>query len=232
MKSLGFLLLIPIASFSQKIENVRATAEAAKVIVTYDLIAGESDESYTISLYGSHNNFRSPLTRVRGDVGAGVRPGKGNRIEWDAKAEIGSFKGELTFEVEAIVIAPFTLKTTPTSVKRGSTQTLRWRGGDAAQKIHIELLKGGRVQSDLGSVTNNGSFSWTVPGKQKPGDDYSIRLTSGRETTTSGSFSIKPKIPTWVKIAVPVVIAGVLLIPKGSESTSSDRLPAPPGILD
>lgn len=231
MKSLGFLLLIPIASFSQKIENIRAAAEADKIIVTYDLVQGESDESYTISLYGSHNNFRTALTRVRGDVGAGVRPGTGKRIEWDAKIEMGPFKGELTFEVEAIVIAPLTLKTSLTSVKRGSTQTLQWRGGDAGQKIHIELLKGGQVQADLGTVTNNGSFSWAVPGKQKPGSDYSIRLNSGRETATSASFSIKPKIPTWAKIAVPVVIAGVLLIPK-SEPTKSDRLPAPPSILD
>lgn len=88
------------------------------------------------------------------------------------------------------------------------------------------------MQGELASVTNNGAFAWTIPGKQKPGADYSLRLMSGRETVTSEPFSIKPKIPTWMKIAVPVVIAGALLMSSSSEPTKDARLPAPPNILD
>lgn len=93
---LTILCVLPSLALAQKIENIRAEAAADKILVTYDLVPGEADETYTISLYASHNNFRTPLARVRGDVGAGVKPGKGKRIEWDAKAEMGPFKGELT----------------------------------------------------------------------------------------------------------------------------------------
>jgi len=229
---LTIVCLFPLLSQGQKIENIHAEVAAEKVVVTYDLVGGEASDSYTVSLYASHNNFRSPLTRVRGDIGAGIEAGRGKRIEWEAKAEMGAFKGELTFEVEAIVVAPLVLKTTLSGVKRSSTQSLQWRGGDHSQNVRIELLKDGQVQNELASVNNNGSFSWTVPGKQKPGNDYTLRLVNGRETVTSTPFTIKPRIPTWVKIAVPVVIAGVLLIPKGSEPSQSNRLPEPPSILD
>lgn len=231
MKTLGFLLLIPVASFAQKIENIRAEAEADKIIVTYDLVQGQSGDAYSVFLYSSFNNFRSPLTKVSGDVGQGVREGKGKRIVWEARTEIGNFKGQLTFEVEAILVAPLTLKSDVTSTKRGGSIPVSWRGGDQHQNVKIELLKGGTVVSALGTVQNNGAFAWQVSSNQKTGSDYTLRLVCGSETATSATFSIKPKIPMWVKIAVPAVIVGVLLIPK-SETTTDDRLPAPPSILD
>lgn len=226
------LCVLPSLSLAQKLENIKAEASGERILVSYDLVQGDASDSYTISLFASHNNFRSPLARVRGDVGAGIKTGRGKRIEWEAKAEMGSFKGELTFEVEAVVVAPLTLKSTFGTIKRGSTQSVSWRGGTAGEKVRIELLKNGQVDSEVASVNNGGTFAWQVSGKQKPGDDYSLRLVIGREIATSASFAIKPKIATWMKIAVPVAIAGVLLLPKSSEGPTSDNLPAPPTILD
>ena len=234
MRKLVFLLLLnSLASFSQKIENTKAEAVGERIVITYDLTRGEPGDNYTVSIFASHNNFNTPLSKVNGDVGAHVREGTGKRIEWESKLELGKYKGPLTFEIEVIIIAPLTLKTSPASAKRGRMQTIRWRGGDHNQNVKIELLKAGAVQEVVGTPSNGGSYVWNVSPKQKPGKDYVLRLVNGRETVSSSTFAIKPKIPIWVKIGVPLVAVGVLLLPKsGSENSSSARLTAPPEILD
>ena len=235
MRNLVFLLfLVPLLTFAQKIENTRAETSGEKVIITYDLIQGEPGDRYSISLFASYDNFNAPLINVTGDVGPNVSEGKGKRVEWESKLEVGKYKGPLTFEIEAIVIAPLTLKTELISAKRGKTQPLRWRGGDQNQNLKIELLKGGSVVEVLGSPSNRGSFEWVVSAKQKPGKDYSLRLVNGRETLNSQAFAIKPKIPMWVKIAIPVAALGaILVLPKSSsENATSTRLTGPPDILN
>jgi hypothetical protein len=227
------LLLIPLFVAAQKVENTKAEASGDKIIITYDLTVGEPGDRFTVSLFASHNNFSAPVTRVVGDVGQGISEGRGKRIEWDSKSELGKYKGSLTFEISAVVVAPLTLKTDLVSTKRGKSIPLRWRGGDQNQNVKIELLKGGELQGVVGTPSNKGSYEWNVPSNQKTGKDYSLRLVNGSETVSSPSFAIKPKIPIWVKISVPLVAAGVLLMPKSEGGgTSSDRLTAPPSILD
>ncbi len=235
MRNLVFLLfLVPLLTFSQKIENTKAELSGEKIIITYDLTLGEPGDRYSVSLFASHNNFNSPLRKVTGDIGPNVLSGNGKRIEWESKAEVGNYKGQLTFEIEAIVIAPLALRTQLLSAKRGKTFPLRWRGGDQSQNVRIELLKGGNVVEVLGSPSNQGSFEWDVSAKQKPGKDYSLRLVNGRETASSQPFAIKPKIPMWVKIAIPVAALGaILVLPKSSsENATSTRLTGPPDILN
>lgn len=234
MKGLLLLALsFPLLTFSQKLENLKAVAEGEKIIVSYDLTQGEPGDKYTVALFASHNNFNSPLTRVIGDVGQNVREGKGKRIEWESKLEVGKYKGPLTFEIEVIVIAPFTLKTELTTTKRGKTLPLRWRGGDQNQNVKIELLKAGEVQGIVGTLSNKGSYEWNVSSKQKPGKDYSIRLLNGRETVSSQTFAIKPKIPIWLKVLPFVGVGVILFLPKSSkENGTSARLTGPPEILD
>lgn len=226
-KFLFLLFLAPVTSFSQKIENTKAEAAGEKIVITYDLTQGEPGDSYTVSLFASHNNFRTPLSKVVGDVGHGIREGKGKRIEWESKLEVGKYKGPLTFEIEAIVIAPLTLKTELTATKRGKTLPLRWRGGDQNQNVKIELLKAGEVQAVVGTLSNKGSYEWNISAKQKPGKDYSLQLVNGRETVSSQTFAIKRKIPTWVKV-IPLGVVAILSLPKSS--TTDARLPGPPDL--
>jgi len=231
MKKFLFLLyLAPFAVLSQKIENSKAEAAGDKIIITYDLVAGEPGDNYTVTLFASHNNFASPLTRVIGDVGQNIRGGKGKHIEWEAKTELGKYKGPVTFEIEVKVLAPFTLKSSFSSVKRGKKIPLAWRGGDFSQDVKIELLKGGKVEGTVGAITNNGHYNWTIPSKQSKGKDYTLRLTNGKETAMSQTFSITPKIPLWLKIGVPVaIVAGTLLIVRPCDCPPpSEKLVAPP----
>ena len=238
MRKLVFLLfLAPLAVYSQKIVNTKAEALGEKIVITYDLAEGEPGDNYTVTLFASHNNFIAPLSKVVGDVGPGIKQGKGKRIEWESKAELAKYKGPLTFEIEVKVIAPFALKTSLTAARRGKSLPLKWRGGDQDQTVRIELLKAGVVEGTLGTIENKGFYEWNVAAKQRPGKDYSLRLVNGKETVNSQTFAIQHKVPIWVK-ALPVVAIGVgvvLLIPKPCKdcgSPTNDKLVGPPPILD
>jgi len=86
----------------------------------------------------------------------------------------------------------------------GSTQTISWSyTGNPGAKVKIELLKGGNVDSTISSGTpigNNGSgsYSWTIPEDQVPGNDYKIRITSTSESsysdTSDNSFTISKSV--------------------------------------
>ena len=95
-------------------------------------------------------------------------------------------------------------------------------------------MKGGDVVGVVGTHSNKGLYEWNVPSKQPAGKDYTLRLVNGRETASSQPFAIKPKIPMWVKIAIPVAALGaILVLPKSSsENATSTRLTGPPDILN
>ena len=180
--------------------------QGEKIVITYDISADFAGDKFDISLYASSNNFSSPLQQVRGDVGKGQADGKSKRIEWDAKNELGNFKGELSFEVRAEVIAAFMLRNEIKSAKRGKSVQLDWRGGAKNQDVKIELLKAGVSQGVVGTVTNNGTYQWNVAANEKTGSGYQLRFINGKEAVTTQSFSIKHKIPTLLKI-LPLVAA-------------------------
>ncbi len=235
MKGLLLLALsLPLLSFSQKLENQKAIVQGDKIIVTYDLSLGFPGDKFDVSLYGSHNNFSSPLQRVNGDVGRGLTPGKGKTIEVDARNEIGNYKGELSFEVRAEVIAAFTLTSAVGALKRGKSMSLAWRGGTKNQDVKIELIRGGVSQGAVGSATNNGSYQWTVPPNQKTGSDYQLHLVNGKEEFKTESFSIKHKVPTLLKVIPFIVVAAVVGLAGGSKSASGtakdNSLPMPPDL--
>lgn len=222
MKKLLLLaLLSPLATFSQKLENLKAIPQGEKIIVTYDISSDFPGDKYDIALYASSNNFSSPLQRVTGDVGRGQAEGKGKRIEWDAKNELGNYKGELSFEVRAEVIAAFALKHEVISAKRGKSIQLDWRGGAKNQDVKIELLKEGVVQGVVGTVSNNGTYNWAIASSEKTGVGYQLRFVNGKEIVTTQPFSIKHKIPMVVKV-LPLVAVGIIVALSGGSKPSND----------
>ena len=230
----GILLLalsFPLLAFSQKLENLKAIVQGEKIIVTYDLSQGYAGDKFDILLYASHNNFSSPLQRVNGDVGRGLTPGKGKTIEVDARNEIGNYKGELSFEVRAEVIAAFALTNNISSAKRGKSIALAWRGGMKNQDVKIELLRAGVSQGAVGTAGNNGMYQWLVPSNHKTGTDYQLRLVNGKETVTTGRFAIKHKVPTLLKVLPLVAVATVVGLVGGSKpGPAKANLPLPPDL--
>ena len=226
------VFLVSVSGFSQKLENLNAIAQGDRIVITYDINGTLAGDKCDVQIYSSHNNFSTPLQRISGDVGNGLSPGTGKKIEWEAKAELGNYKGDLSFEIRAEVKAVLAFTDAISNTKRGKSLTLAWRGGAKNQEVKMELLKAGVIQGSVATTNNNGNYQWTVPAKQRTGGGYQIRLVNGTEVITTGSFSIKHKIPTFLKI-LPLMAAGaavVLLGGSGGPGKKTSNLAEPPDL--
>ena len=218
-----FLLCI-YAAYGQKIAVKKIEMAGDKIIVHYDLDDGNPNNEYQISLYSSRNAYNAPLAKVSGDVGPEVKLGFNKKIIWNAKEELGPYKGKLALEIRGKIYAPVARLnniTTKSKFKRGKSHSLTWRSGNS-NAIHIELLKGGqRVGGDL-NQPNNGSYSLFIPQHAAVGKDYTIRITDSRnpeEVVVSQPFSVTRKVPMLLKV-VPVLAVGaaVAVLSGGSGS--------------
>lgn len=231
-----------LVAFSQQIENVKATVSGDHVIITYHITNASPGTHFRVQLYASHNNFSAPLTQVSGDVGdVDIADGGERRIDWNAKDELQTYSGDISFEVRAApVIVPLVLKSpvAGTVIKKGKTANIAWSGGSQSQSVVIELLHNGDLVQQVGQTPNSGNYSWDVPGALEKGGGYQFRITAGTEQATSSSFTIKKKTSALVYIA-PVAVAGgaaALLLGGGgggggdnnNPPPTSNDLPSPP----
>jgi hypothetical protein len=212
-------------STAQAVENVSATLKGEQIIIEYNL-KDEVDE-FTIKLFSSHDGFKSPVQLAAGDIGEHVKPGQ-KTITWEAKKELITFKGELTFEIRATP-TPITLISPGTDykVKRSKTLDVQWLGGKRNETITISLLKGNSVIQNIGTTENTKKYTWTIPKKIKTGV-YQVRLNGATSSVTSEPFKIKSRINTLIKI-LPAAIIGVVILTTGggSETSGSNDLPKP-----
>lgn len=232
----SFALTLAIVGRAQSIENIKAVFQGSKIIITYDINDPKPGQnSYNIQLFSSFDNFKAPLTFIKGDVGNEVRPGAGKRIEWEA-GEIGTFKGNLTFEVRGEIVAAWLFKSSPGKVTKGKATRIEWQGGKPDDNVKIELVKGGKTVPVMDGK-NTGAYNWAVPPDLEKGDGYQLKLTSKGTTITSELFSVKKKMPIWMIAAPIAVVGGLVAVLAGggggdkSDTTnpdSSNDLPQPP----
>lgn len=239
-----FFLTLPFQQVpGQSITNVRAETSGDVINVYYDLLGTAEGQLYQVTLYSSHNDMAQPLAYVSGDTGPNVQAGAARKIEWQAKKEILRFTGQITFEVQAsLVFSPIRIKSPAlaTSYKRGKSYSLGWEGGMAGENVRLELYQGTSKVNDIARVSNNGTYSWSIPAATKPGSNYKIKVSSVDKpdnTHLSESFTIKRKVSSVVKVLPVAVLAGaaVYLITSGSGGGNgpgpvdpASRLPEPP----
>ena len=223
--------VLPVLCYSQKLENLKAEVAGEKIIITYDIAGSQPDDSYNISLYSSQDKYTAPLTRVTGDVGKKIKEGKNKRIEWDAPSEFNGIKGTLLFEVHAELVAKLTLQNSIDHARRGKVVPIAWRGGDQHTPVKIELMKDNVVVGIIGTIKDKRTTDWKIPAHQKTGKDYHFRLTNGKESINSKTFSIQPKVPLLVKV-IPVAGAGVaaFLLLSGKKDKGPTELATPPDL--
>jgi len=121
--AIGVIILSIFNVNAQEIRNLSFSVQGSSVEITYDLVA-EASDLFRIEVFSSHNNFNNSLRRISGDVGENVAPGNSKRIVWLAKAELGSYTGDLEIEVRGFIMPPilqFTNIAISTSFKRGKT---------------------------------------------------------------------------------------------------------------
>lgn len=225
------------ACFCQNIENVKASFQDGKVTVVYDLNGGKPNQKYSLQLYGSQNNFISPLALVTGDVGPNITAGKEKKIVWNAQAELNEFKGIITFRVKGELI-PFAFffknPVEGSSVRRGKKAMIQWEGGKPDQSVRFELYMGSERVTAFAETKNTGQYAWDVPKDMGKGS-YTMKLNAGQESVKSGVFTVKSKIPLGVKVLPILAIGGILAAvsggggSKGKQQTTSSDLPVAPG---
>ena len=160
-------ILFSIIAFGQQVSNVRAEKDGDNVRIVYDLEGTSSDAMFDVNIYSSHNNFTTPLKLITGDVGKRIKPGKSYEIIWRAKEELVNYRGEVIFEIKAIVMGGYYVVNNPntsSSFKRGKLMPINWSGGNPGDNVKIELFKNtGKTETISESVTNQGSYVWTIP---------------------------------------------------------------------
>src|SRR5688572_2697526 len=110
MKRNGILLFIALltsSAYAQKLSMHRIELVRDRLLVYYSLEDENPNHQYQVDLYSSKDNFATPLTKVKGNVGPEVKPGKELSIEWNIVQEIGNYAGDIAIEVRARVYVPF-----------------------------------------------------------------------------------------------------------------------------
>src|SRR5258708_14843728 len=104
---LGVGLLITAVSTAQTVSIKKIELAGEKVLVFYDLEDNNPNNQYLLNLYSSKDNFATPLSKVKGDVGSEVKAGMNKKIEWTLRQEFGGFKGKISLEIRGKVFVPF-----------------------------------------------------------------------------------------------------------------------------
>ena len=213
------LLQFTVNCFSQNVQNFSYKIVSTKVEVSYDLV-GEVNDGFNIALFSSIDDFQRTLQQVSGDVGENVKTGSDKLIIWDARQELGDFKGNISLRLITTLIPciEFTNLTSGTRFKRGKRYELTWTGGSDSD-IQFELYKGLTKVEDLQAVPNDGKWEWDIPKDLKSGKDYKIKSTADGRTGFSPVFRISPKIPLVLKALPIALVGGVVYIIISSGST-------------
>jgi hypothetical protein len=221
---------------AQEAENVSFTFEKGLIVVRYDFHKGDPDETYEFFLYSSHDNFTKPLQMVSGDVGPGIGTGGQKTIYWDAKAEMGNFKGNVKLKVLGSLYKPlvvFENTFVEGKVKRGKQMVIQWTSAfDDDEKLKLEIVRFNSSLQDF-DIRNEGTFSWDVPKKMKTGDGYTVRISqrdNPLKHEVSAPFRIRPKIPLGIKLLPAAVAAGAaaIVVGMGGEDASIEGPPPLP----
>ena len=205
-------LLVNILS-AQTISNIKITSYSDSVLVKFDLEYG-INESVSLELYGSHDNFYKPLKEVIGDIGNNVMPGKEKSIWWYSKKEQIEIQTNISLTVKATRnVSPLNFITdlSGKKLKRGEVINIEWEGGLPSEKISVGLLKSGRLENRT-SILNNGRYPLKIGRELKPGKYILfIETGTGEQNLESAEFTIKRKLPLGL-IAIPVVgLGGIVL---------------------
>jgi formylglycine-generating enzyme required for sulfatase activity len=104
-KIILFILMLPLFSYTQHIENVRAEQDSKKINIYYNITGAKSGQTFNVKIYCSTNGgqtWGSPLYYVSGDVGKNISGGYNKHIVWDILREREKLTGDhICFEIRA-----------------------------------------------------------------------------------------------------------------------------------
>lgn len=227
------MALVPFVH-SQELDSISMEFENGIVVVKYDFLDGEKGENYELYLFGSHDNFSEPLQYTTGDVGKNIQLGKGKVIHWDAKRELGNFKGDFSLKIKGSKYTPmvtFDNITANLKIKRGSDFNIKWTPNTKDKEVLLKIQKNNVPITKPIIVENSGSYEWNLPPKLKPGKGYSVQILDTKNLLreeTSELFTARRKVPL-MYIVVPTAIAvGVTAVLLKKDDSGIPDPPSPP----
>ena len=214
---------------AQTLTSKNVYTKGGDVILTYDLEDDDPSHRFSLQLYSSKDNFIEPLLGVEGDVGIDQTVGRGKRIVWHAKEELGAYyKGAMSLEIKGKLYIPFIgLESFERiqSIKRSVPQTITWEAGRGSTTLTWNLFnrKDELVQS-FTNIANVGDYDLTLPADVRAGKGYYFEITdqdNREEVVRTPTFEVKRKIPLFWKgfILGGVVTGGAILAAGGGEGT-------------
>lgn len=238
IKTTIFLVLVCFFCLNlsgQQISNIRASQlNDFTIRVSYDLQEEVPGQLFNVSLFCSVNQFTLPMEYVEGYVGDNVQAGTNNYIDWDVRNELVAFDGELSFEVRAeLTFTPISLVFPERAgIKRGKQQIITWEGTNTNERVDIQLLRDGREIGTIANTINDGQYEWDVPYSTKPGNGYTVKVssTSSSQTDTGDEFAIRRKIPLLVKVLPFVIVTPVVIELLQEDPVPPRPLPPPPNV--
>lgn len=227
----AFLLLAPINLIAQEISKFSHQIEEGKIKIGYTL-SGQSTDRYEVTLFSSVDNFETPLTLVEGDVGKDIVPGDEKTITWDARNELGEFKGNLSLKLKTrfIPFMVFDIELGET-FRRGKSQDISWQPDSTLQNIKLELYQSDLKVQDIEVVKFGNIYTWNLPKILNLGLNYKIKgLGENGRFAYSEPFMVKRKIPLLFWILPAGAVITTVLILTSTDSTEGDNwIPEPIG---
>jgi len=95
------LLLFPLLSFSQQVENIHFEQAGKQIHIYYDL---QGEGTYNVKVFCSTDDgytWGEPLQKVTGAIGENQQPGTNKKIVWNVLAEREKIVGDIVFKVIA-----------------------------------------------------------------------------------------------------------------------------------
>ncbi|MFA5033868.1 MAG: C1 family peptidase [bacterium] len=91
---------------------------------------------------------------------------------------------------------------------RGTVNAVKWTTVGLSGYVKIDLYKAGVFKNTIiNSVSNTGTYNWTIPTAQVVGADYKIKITSSSNTTVSDQSNNNFSIVAAAKANMPKVIS-------------------------
>lgn len=229
-----FLVLVCRTAYPQEfaIHKVEITAES--VVIHYNLVDTTSQRRYTVNVYSSKDNFLAPLQKVSGDVGLEVSPGLNRKISWSSKEELGSaFNGDIEVEIRGRVYIPFIRFNDfqeNMAIKRGKAKTLTWTGGTRQNILNFAIYRDNKYVDVIPNIANAGSYDMVLPTAIKPEKNYYFLVSDSKnkdQVMKTSNFTVKRKIPLFIKV-VPVVLIAALIPSLAGGGSGNQELETPP----
>lgn len=230
------LSLLNLANLNaQHIELKSIELKEDKLQLHYDLLDSLEDRFYSIRLYSSADGYLNPLTKIMGDAGLEVRPGKDKIVSWAIREELApDFNAKVSIEIRAKIFVPFISTESINQYKvykRKRKYNLTWKGGTPQNILNFDLYRNEEKITSFPNLANVGHHELELPTHIKPGKNYRFRISDVKnkdEVVYTDTFKVKRKIPLVMKV-IPGLMIGSVIYLLLNQSTEDADIPEAPG---